>query len=248
MLREHLSQAHDGASRRADAIDAHVHWIHNTVLEQRQSRILDLGCGPGLYCERLADFGHECTGIDIAPAAIAYAMDRAPRAKRLLRYSLGDVMTAPIDPQFDLVMMLHGEFNTFSRDDGRALLRRVRGALSPGGRVLLEVHRFESVRAMGSRRRQWMAIDAGLFGDAPHLRLDESRWDEGTRCALNLNWIIDRRSLEVTRYGTATQAYDDREYSELLVDVGFTDGRSYPSLTGSGEDQNYIVVLGTRAA
>ena len=48
MLREHLSQAHDAASRRTETIDQHVAWIHQTLLRDRPTRILDLGCGPGL--------------------------------------------------------------------------------------------------------------------------------------------------------------------------------------------------------
>jgi 2-polyprenyl-3-methyl-5-hydroxy-6-metoxy-1,4-benzoquinol methylase len=65
MLREHLSQAHDGASRRFATIDRQVAWIHDQVLRRRPSRVLDLECGPGLYTERLAALGHACTGIDI---------------------------------------------------------------------------------------------------------------------------------------------------------------------------------------
>ena len=32
MLREHLTQSHDLASRRSEKIDAHVEWIHREVL------------------------------------------------------------------------------------------------------------------------------------------------------------------------------------------------------------------------
>ncbi|MGH9175344.1 MAG: class I SAM-dependent methyltransferase, partial [Vicinamibacterales bacterium] len=49
MLAEHLSEAHDHASRRAATIDDHVDWIERVPLEGRRARILDLGCGPGLY-------------------------------------------------------------------------------------------------------------------------------------------------------------------------------------------------------
>src|SRR6266542_3437561 len=70
MLAEHLSQAHDAASRRAATIDRQVAWIHEAVLRGRPTRILDLGCGPGLYTGRLARLGHTCVGIDYSPAAI----------------------------------------------------------------------------------------------------------------------------------------------------------------------------------
>ena len=73
MLREHLSQDHDAASRRAPVIDRHVAWIDDGVLGGVPSRVLDLCCGPGLYTLRLARRGHSCVGIDFAPAAVAHA-------------------------------------------------------------------------------------------------------------------------------------------------------------------------------
>ena len=91
MLREHLSQEHDWASRRASTIDKHVDWIHREVLSSRPSRILDLGCGPGLYASRLAKMGHACAGIDFSPASIAYAREYAQKANLRCSYQHEDV-------------------------------------------------------------------------------------------------------------------------------------------------------------
>ncbi|MBI4788747.1 MAG: class I SAM-dependent methyltransferase [Chloroflexi bacterium] len=76
MLREHLSQAHDAASRRVEIIDKQVAWIHAAVLSGRPTRLVDLGCGPGLYTSRLAKLGHDCIGLDFSPASNAYANER----------------------------------------------------------------------------------------------------------------------------------------------------------------------------
>ena len=70
MLKEHLSQDHDAASRKFERIGQHVHWIHHNALDGKPGKLLDLGCGPGLYANRLAKLGHECIGIDFSPASI----------------------------------------------------------------------------------------------------------------------------------------------------------------------------------
>jgi len=80
MLNEHLSQEHDAASRRFETIDNHVKWIHGQVLKANPTRVLDLGCGPGLYTNRLAKLGHHCVGIDFSPASIACAREQAEEA------------------------------------------------------------------------------------------------------------------------------------------------------------------------
>jgi 2-polyprenyl-3-methyl-5-hydroxy-6-metoxy-1,4-benzoquinol methylase len=78
MLHEHLSQDHDAASRRGATIDRQVAWIHGALLlAGTPTRVLDLGCGPGLYAERLAALGHRCVGVDVSPASIAFARARA---------------------------------------------------------------------------------------------------------------------------------------------------------------------------
>jgi len=65
MLAEHLDQRHDLASRRMAVIDVQAQWL--AALVAPGSRVLDLGCGPGLHLERLAaglriegQFGDAC--------------------------------------------------------------------------------------------------------------------------------------------------------------------------------------------
>ena len=94
MLAEHLSQAHDAASRRLAIIDQHVAWINRELLSHGPARILDLGCGPGLYTEQLARLGHECVGIDFGPASIEYAKEQAAANNLNIDYRLADIRQA----------------------------------------------------------------------------------------------------------------------------------------------------------
>src|SRR5512137_2029703 len=101
MLREHLSQAHDAASRRSSIIDEQVEWIHRVVLNNRSSHILDLGCGPGLYSSRLAQRDHTCVGIDFGPASIAYAREIARKQQLACDYRLEDIRHADYGTGYD---------------------------------------------------------------------------------------------------------------------------------------------------
>ena len=243
MLREHLSQLHDGASRRLSTIERHVSWIHNVVLKGRPQSVLDLGCGPGFYTQRLAALGHDVLGLDIAPAAIDYARSHARAEAQRLRYELADFTVAPLAGPFDFAMMIHGEFNTLSREQASRLLGRIARTLARTGSLLLEVHRIDVVEAMGNRGRRWFAVQSGLFGDVPHVRLDESRWDAQQAQAVNLNWVIDGETRTVTRFGTVTQGYSHDEYGRLLRESGFSRLDCYPALTGESSDAQYTVLV-----
>ena len=232
MLNEHLSQAHDAASRRIPTIERQVAWIHATLLDGTPATVLDLGCGPGLYAERLAALGHRCVGIDVSPASIAFARARATTAGGRLRYVEGDVRTTDLGHGYGLAMMLYGEFNTLPRADAAALLRRVHAALADGGILLLEPHTAEAVHAIGHEPPTWTTAASGLFSDAPHLLLTESSWDEDALAATVRYLVVDAASASVTKHAQTFAAYDEAAYRAILAEAGFSTPAFLPSLTG----------------
>ena len=240
MLAEHLSQAHDAASRRAEIIDAHVNWIHEHVLAARPARVLDLGCGPGLYTSRLARLGHACVGIDFSPASIAHAIATAGGLD--CAYRLGDIRVAEDGAGYDLAMLTFGEFNVFRPEDARSILSRSRQALVEGGRLLLEVHTIDAVRRIGLAGSSWRAVTCGLFSDRPHLRLDEAFWDAERLAATERYYVVDAETASVTRFAQSIQAYTDDEYGALLREAGFRLEGVHPSLGGEAGDGDFIVL------
>ncbi len=247
MLQEHLSQAHDAASRRAAKIEAHVRWIHEHVLAARPARILDLGCGPGLYASRLARLGHTCVGIDFSPASIEYARNTAQAEGLSCVYHLADIRQADYGAGFDLAMLIFGELNVFCRADAHRILARMSAALNLGGVLLLEPHTWAAVRQEGQAGVQWYASAGGLFSERPHLCLTECFWHEAQACAVERYWIIDAETGQVTRHAASMQAYTDEEYRLVLTECGLYDIEFYPSLTGeTDETQAALLVLCAR--
>lgn len=235
MLREHLSQAHDLASRRSETIEAQVGWIDASL--ERGSRVLDLGCGPGLYTQRLTKLGHRCTGIDFSPASIRYAIDQATDEGLTIEYRHEDVRSADYGGPYDLAMMLFGEFNTFSEEDARTILQKARAALAPGGRLLLEHHTLESVRDEGQQGPRWYSAPAGVFSDSPYIALEEHAWDEGAKTRRASYFVIDAGTSAVSRYGETMRGYDEDELRMLLADCGFVDvgvEETFPSHEAGG--------------
>lgn len=236
MLREHLSQAHDHASRRGAKIDRQVAWIHEALLEGSPANVLDLGCGPGLYASRLAALGHRCRGVDYSPASIRYARERAAEDGSACTYVEGDLRQADFGRDHDLAMLLYGELNVFAPDDARRILRKAREALRPGGRLLLEPHPFAKIAAMGSEPPTWWTAAAGLFADAPHLVLTERAWHAERRLATVRIYVVDAATGAVERHAQTFQGYDDEAYRALLAGAGFEDLRFHASLTGRDEE------------
>jgi SAM-dependent methyltransferase len=244
MLREHLSQEHDWASRRALIIQKHVDWIHREVLSGRPSRILDLGCGPGLYTSRLAELGHDCTGVDFSPASIEYATEFARSRHLRCSYQLADLREAGLGTDYDLGLFIYGEFNVFTPQDANDILKKAHAAIRPAGFVLLEVHTFEAVQQMGLQPCSWYSSASGLFSDRPHLCLQENFWGDDSSVATQRYFIVDAQTGLVTRYASSTQAYTGDRYRSMLEECGFKNVIFSPSLTGEiDETQSHLFAV-----
>jgi SAM-dependent methyltransferase len=246
MLKEHLSQSHDGASRRFEIIDRHVRWLHEVVLLGQPSRILDLGCGPGLYLQRLAFLGHDCVGIDYSPASVAHARAAADREGVNIQYMLEDIRNAEFGAGFDLIMVIWGEFNVFSPPDANALVNKAAAALCDSGQLVLEVHSFDSIRRQGNAASKWGASRSGLFCGSPHIWLEERFWDETRHAATTRYFVLDATSSTVKAYASSSQAYTNEELCTLLKACGFSEVTRHASLTGDddGSSTDLIVLRG----
>jgi len=245
MLKEHLSQKHDAASRRKRIIRKQVDWIHGTVLGGKKSRVLDLGCGPGLYTAALAGLGHACCGIDFSPASVEYAVKHSPEA---CTYTLGDIRTTGFGSGYDLVMLIFGEFNVFRPRDATLILQNSFAALGSGGKLLLEIQTFDAVYEMGNQPATWYSADNELFADEPHLCLMESFWNEDQQATIERYYIVDATSGGVSRYASTTQAYSEETLVSMLTGAGFQNVEIFPSLTGKDVSQvsPMIVLLAMR--
>jgi SAM-dependent methyltransferase len=230
MLLEHLSQDHDAASRRTEIIEEQVRWIHENLLGKCPCKILDLGCGPGLYASRLARLGHSVTGVDFSPASIRYARQLAEEGSLSCKFIEADLRAADFGSEYDFAMLIFGEFNVFRPADADRILDKIQRALKPGCRLLLEPQDYSSVQRAYQMTPIWRTNRQGLFSEKPHLYLQENFWDDRTRTVTTRYWIVDSETADVERYAQTTQAYTDGELEGLLNLHGFHHVSFYPAL------------------
>lgn len=104
------------------------------VLQVKQPRILDVGCGTGANLELLAEFG-EAEGVDISPEALSFCRQRG-----LTTVKQGEAEALPYDDcSFDLVAALDVVEHL---DNDVAGLKEMHRVLKPNGRALLFVPAF----------------------------------------------------------------------------------------------------------
>jgi len=113
--------------------------IHDIVLErlapQDGDRLLDLACGTGAVAERAAAAGADVTGIDLAPALIETARERAESLGLSIDYAVGDAENLDVpDASFDKLSSTCG---IMFAPDHEAVAGELARVMKPGGRIAL---------------------------------------------------------------------------------------------------------------
>jgi SAM-dependent methyltransferase len=172
LLAAHLDPHTDAASRRPDTIDRTVAWIVDEIHLKPGMSILDLGCGPGLYCQRLAKLGIKVTGVDFSAASVSYARQQASAENLLIDYRLQNYLELTAENCFDAVLLIYGDYCALSAADRKRLLKIVLRSLTSGGRFILDVTTPEGRKKWGLKKG-WYAAQAGFWSDKPHIVLEQ---------------------------------------------------------------------------
>ncbi len=102
---------------------------------------LDVGCGTGMHAVLLARAGHRVAGIDLAPAAVQRARERALAAGAEVTFMAGDALDleahgptlgAPFDTVIDV-----GLYHSLQPADGTRYAQALASVTRSGGRALV---------------------------------------------------------------------------------------------------------------
>lgn len=249
MLAFHLDGSVDISSRRLEFIERSVAWIVARFQVGPESDILDLGCGPGLYANRLAKSRARVSGVDFSPRSIQYARQTAARQGLGVSYQVRDYLTWDPDRLYDLILLIMCDYCALSSAQRQALLVKLAGSLKPGGSFLFDVY---SLRAF-DRRQETTAYAPNLLDgfwspnhyhgflntfkyEAEKVILDQYTIIEADRRRVVYNWLQcfspDTLGAELSRAGLVVEA--------LLADVA---GGAY-----APEGEEFAVIVRNRSA
>ena len=173
MLEAHLNPAIDAASRRPEFLDKSASWIARVAPPHDYPRLLDLGCGPGLYAERFNALGYSVTGVDYSKRSIAYAKEQAALNGRAIEYIYQDYLTIGYSERFDAITLIYCDYAALPKTDRLALLQKIFRALKPGGKFFADVYTPVKKTEEG---RAWLYNErSGFFSAKPHF-LFETVW------------------------------------------------------------------------
>jgi ubiquinone/menaquinone biosynthesis C-methylase UbiE len=106
-------------------------------LPKKKNRILDVGGGPGVYAEWLAEKNQEVYLIDPVEKHIQEATKRSNKLKNKFTATLGEAQNLDFPDKFADVVILHGPLYHLQKQEERLnCLKETKRVLKPGGIVL----------------------------------------------------------------------------------------------------------------
>jgi len=120
-----------------------------------ESRVWDVGCGPGHVTAFLAGLGLRAAGIDLSGEMIEQAAKRHPD----LEFSTGSMTALPaVDASWDGLVSFYSLIHMIDDADVCAALAEFRRVLAGGGFLLLAVHAGEETRHLA----EWFGAEVDV--------------------------------------------------------------------------------------
>lgn len=228
MLDTHLDPYSEGASRRHESIKISCDWISERLDLKAGSKVLDLGCGPGLYCREFAEKGMVVTGMDYSPRSIGYARENKGDREK---YILGNYISDEIPGKFDVVLMIYYDFGVLSDEQRDLVLSRINSFLDDHGYLVFDVLTPQHEDA-GEERTAWSANPSGGFWSPKgYMELFRRYYYKEEKVKLDQHTILDSEGNAIL-YRIWHRFFTPRKITDLLKKHGFVVEDYYSDLEG----------------
>ena len=231
MLALHLDPEEILASRRHAEIERTVTWVVERFGIGEGSRILDLGCGPGLYSNRLARTGARVTGVDFSENSLAYAESTsAPSAE----FVYGDYLNLDLSQTYDVALLIYDDFCALSPTQRRTLLDSIRGWLTEDGHLAFDVFSLAYFDRLDEIQEYSFVRGAGFWAADDHFHFQR-------RFKLDGGLFVDRHAISTSssnrEYYNWIQCYEPATLQQELLECGWEVLDTLGSLSGKSYDR-----------
>lgn len=230
MLSFHLNPDVDLSSRKIAFIDRSVDWLVSHFDIKSGVRVIDFGCGPGLYTSRLAQRGADVTGVDFSARSLEYARKEAERLGLNIRYVNQNYLDFTTDEQFDLLLMIMCDFCAMSPAQRRIMLTKFQSLLKPGGRIVFDAYSLSAFDQFAERSFYEFSPSNGFWLAEPYYEFLNTFKYEEEKVTLDKYTIVGRtQTKDIYNW---LQYFSIESLSQELCEAGLAIAELYADVAG----------------
>ncbi len=239
MLNYHLSQETEHSSRTIDTIEKIVTWI-DRQLDLDGKRVVDLGCGPGLYSRRMAELGATVTGIDFSANSLEYARSRDTQN---IEYIEADYLEDDLPQGFDIAVLIYYDYCAMAPENRNRLLQKIHSMLKPDGHLVLDLYGPGAFDAVSEHIEIEDRLMSGFFAPGDYIGIHKTDVYEDDWISLDRFVVVEPG--ETWQIFNWVQYYTPESAVEELAEAGFMVNVMTGGLDGEplAEDSKTIGVI-----
>lgn len=235
LLDAHLAPDVESASRKLSFIVESVGWIASLCNYQENRALLDLGCGPGIYCELFCKALFDVTGVDFSKRSIDYATKNAIDNQMQINYIYQNYLNINYEDDFDVVTLVYCDFGVLSPYNRQLLLKKIKKALRKDGVLILDG--FSAINFNDFSEKQSIKYyDNGFWSEKSHVCIESNYLYGDTQNCLEQYTIITSDDCQC--YNIWNQSFDVDSLSSELRMAGFENLEFFDDVCGNPLSDN----------
>jgi SAM-dependent methyltransferase len=210
-------------------------WIVSILPPKKYPKLLDLGCGAGVYAEKFYEKSYRVTGIDFSRRSIDYAETSAKMKSMDIKYHLQNYLELSVEGEFDIATLISFDFGVLSDDNRSLLLRKIHSALNPNGVFVFDVFTPKYYDGK-SEQKSWVYCQSGFWKEAQHICLNSLYRYDDSNTFLNQTITITENSVDC--YNIWEHTFTVGELERDIFAAGFTKLDFYGDIAGARFDSD----------
>lgn len=138
----YFHSSHDNWDKKSWIRDLNVLRMRDLALfalgDVEGKRVLDIGCGPGIYMEIIARMGGKVSGQDISPQEVEKASKRFKEKGFDATIKVGDATRLLFEDNFFDAVFSADFFHFINYEDKNKVMSEIYRVLKPGGKVIIK--------------------------------------------------------------------------------------------------------------
>jgi len=238
MLDAHLDETHDAASRKYEKRINIVNWVNNKI--RPNSKIIDFGCGPGLYAYELGKLGHNVLGVDFNKESINYAQ-KNKTFENIVQYKYCNYLKDNIEGNFHAAMIIYCDFGALIPDEQKLFLEKLNNLLYDDGLLFFDFFGKEAVKDKDEKRNWYISQGVDFWSKDPYIFMEEKKYFTNENALGSRYYLVNQINHEIKEFITWDQYYDEQSIRKLLLENRFETLEIKNDLIAINEGTSFIM-------